>query len=118
MSSTKDKELLAAEFFNEHLAPLAERDRDAAKSFFPLGADSREESYYAEPTRRVMEASDFELRAAHSLADFVKELASLWANEGNEGLAALAPWLLELAEEMGQQAEQSEDVSPFMYVMF
>ena len=118
MNSTKDKELLAAEFFHKLLAPLAERERAAAKSFFPLGADSREESYYAEPARRVMEASDFELRAARSLADFVTELAALWANEGHEELAALAPGLLELAEEMGQREEQAEDVSPFMYVMF
>jgi hypothetical protein len=118
MNSTEDKELLAAEFFDELLAPLAERERAAAKSFFPLGADPRAESYYVEPTRRAMEASDFELRAARSLADFVKELAALWASEGHEELAALAPRLLELAEEMREQEEQTEDVSPFIYVMF
>ena len=118
MNSTKDKDILAAEFFKEHLTPLAARERDREKSFFPLGADQRAESYYAEPTRRVMRVSDFELRAAHSLADFVKELAALWSNEGHEELAALAPRLLELAEEMGAHEEQSEDVSPFMYVMF
>ncbi len=118
MSSTKDKELLAAEFFDEFLAPLAARERDAAKSFFPLGADPWAESYYVEPARGVMEAPDFELRAAQSLADFVKELAALWADEGHEELAALAPRLLELAEEMAEREEQAEDVSPFMYVMF
>lgn len=118
MSSTKDKELLAAEFFDELLAPLAAREREAGKSFFPAGADPRAESYYVEPARGVMEASDFELRAARTLADFVKELAALWASEGHEELAALAPRLLELAEEMREQEEQAEDVSPFMYVMF
>jgi hypothetical protein len=118
MSSTKDKELLAAEFFDALLVPLAARERDRAKSYFPLGADPRAESYYAEPTRRVMEASDFELRAAESLADFVTELAALWADEGHEGLAALAPRLLELAEVMREREEQAADVSPFMYVMF
>ncbi|HKQ54179.1 MAG TPA: hypothetical protein VJT74_17515 [Pyrinomonadaceae bacterium] len=118
MNSTKDQELLAAEFFEELLAPLAKRERDRAKSFFPLGADPQAESYYAEPPRRVMRASDFELRAAQSLADFVTELAALWAGEGNEELAALAPRLLALAEEMNDREEQAEDVSPFMYVMF
>ena len=118
MSLTEDKELLAAEFFYEFLAPLAARERDRAKSFFPLHADPRAESYYVEPTRRVMAAADFELRAAASLADFVTELAALWAREGHEGLAALAPRLLELAEEMREREEQAEDVSPFMYVMF
>ncbi len=118
MNSTKDKELLAAEFFNELLAPLAERERAAAKSFFPLRADPQAESYYVEPTRSVMGTSDFELRAARTLADFVTELAALWTNEGHEELAALAPRLLELAEEMRELEEQAEDVSPFMYVMF
>ncbi|HEY0377629.1 MAG TPA: hypothetical protein VGC87_11960 [Pyrinomonadaceae bacterium] len=115
---TKDKELLAADFFNELLAPLAERERAAAKSFFPLSADPLAESYYVEPTRRVMEAPDFELRAAESLANFVQELAALWTNEGHAELAALAPGLLALAEEMAGREEQADDVSPFMYVMF
>ena len=118
MSSTKDKELLAADFFNELLVPLALRERAADKSFFPLRAEAQAESYYVEPTRRVMTATDFELRAAASLADFVKELAALWASEGHEELAALAPRLFELAEEMGEQEKQAEDVSAFMYVMF
>ena len=118
MSLTEDQDILAAEFFDELLTPLAARERDRAKSFFPLGADSQDESYYVEPPRRVMEAADFELRAAQSLSDFVKELAALWAAEGHEELAALAPRLLELAEEMREREEQAEDVSPFMYVMF
>ncbi len=118
MSLTEDQDILAAEFFNDLLSPLAVRERDRAKSFFPLGADPRAESYYVEPPRRVMAAADFELRAAESLADFVKELTALWASEGHEELAALAPRLLALAEEMGEREEQSEDVSPFMYVMF
>ncbi|HJU55717.1 MAG TPA: hypothetical protein VJ715_14130 [Pyrinomonadaceae bacterium] len=115
---TKDKELLAADFFNELLVPLACAERAAEKSFFPLRAEDEAESYYVEPARRVMTAADFELRAAESIADFVKELAALWASEGHEELAALAPRLFELAQEMGEQEKQAEDVSPFMYVMF
>ncbi|HEX8920765.1 MAG TPA: hypothetical protein VF766_04775 [Pyrinomonadaceae bacterium] len=118
LTDGKDKELLAADFFKEVLVPLALSERAEGKSFFPLCADPDVESYYVEPTRRMMKASDFELRAAESLADFIKELAALWASEGHEELVTLAPRLLELAEEMGEEEIETEDVSAFMYVMF
>jgi hypothetical protein len=116
--SLKEKESLAVEFFQEVLVPLALRERAAGKSFFPLRADPQAESYYAEPTRPLMVASDFELRAADSITDFVEELAALWISEGHEELAAMAPRLIELAREMSEQEKQAEDVSDFMYVMF
>ena len=114
----KDKASLAVEFFKEVLVPLALRERAAGKSFFPLRADTQAESYYVEPTRSLMIASDFELRAADSITDFVQELAALWISEGNEELAAMSPRLIELAREMSEQEKQADDVSDFMYVMF
>lgn len=117
-ASLKDKELLAVEFFQEVLVPLALRERAAGKSFFPLRADPQAESYYVEPTRPSMVAADFELRAADSITDFVQELAALWISEGNEELAAMAPRLIKLARELSEQEKQADDVSDFMYVMF
>jgi hypothetical protein len=114
----KDKEKLAADIFEEVLVPAALDERARGTSFFPLRPDPEAESYYAEPTRRVMAAPDFELRAGDSIAGFIEELAALWAGEGHTELAALAPQLAELAEEMGEQEEGTEDVSAFMYVMF
>lgn len=114
----KDKELLAAEFFNEILLPLALAERAAGKSFFPLRADPEAESYYAEPTRPVMTPSDFELRAAETVADFIDELAALWVSEGHEEHAAMAHRLSELAAEMCEQEESEDDVPPFVYAMF
>jgi hypothetical protein len=115
----KDKDLLAESFFNEVLVPLARACRAEGKQFFPLKADAEEESYYVEPRRRVMAASDFELRAADSMADFVRELSALWISEGNAELAGMATALLALAAELREpEAEGADDVSPFMYVMF
>jgi hypothetical protein len=114
----KDNESVAVEFFQEVIVPLALRERAAGKSFFPLRADPQAESYYVEPTRPLMVASDFELRAADSITDFVEELAALWISEGNEELAAMAPRLIELARKMSEQEKHADDVSDFMYVMF
>jgi hypothetical protein len=114
----KDKELLAESFFNEVLVPLARKLNAEGKSFFPLKADAEQESYYEEPRRRTMTASDFELRAANSIEDFINELAALWISEGHAELAEMAGPLLALAPELRETQAQEGDVSPFMYVMF
>jgi hypothetical protein len=112
------KERSASAFFNEVLVPVALRERAAGREFFALCPDASAESYYVEPTNPSMEAEDFELRAADSVEEFVRELAALWMTEGLEELAAMAPRLAALAAEVREDEEQTDDVSPFMYVMF
>src|SRR5919202_338522 len=74
----------AAEFFREVLAPAALRERAEGREFFALRPEASAESYYTEPTRRAMTKDDFELRAAESVAEFIGELAALWAAEGRD----------------------------------
>lgn len=113
------KDRRAADFFNEVLVPVALRERERGREFFALRPDASAESYYVEPTKRAMRQEDFELRAADSVEEFVRELAALWASEGREELAAaMAPRLAALASEVREDEEQTDDVSPFMYVMF
>lgn len=117
MTEKKDNLAAPAEFFRGVLVPLAEAARREGTSFFPLGPDAQADSYYVEPTRRVMTRADFELRAAESLEDFVEELAALWTAEGHDELAALAPRLRELVVHEADQDDE-EEVSPFIYAMF
>ena len=112
------KDRSAAAFFREVLVPAALRERASGREFFALRPDASVQSYYVEPTTREMRPEDFELRACESVEDFVRELAALWASEGREELAALAPRLAALAREVREDEEQPDDVSPFMYVMF
>jgi hypothetical protein len=114
----KVKDESAAAFFREVLVPVALGERGAGREFFALRPEGEAESYYVEPTRREMRPEDFELRAADSVEDFVRELAALWSSEGREELAAMAPRLAALAAEVREDEEQSGDVSPFVYVMF
>lgn len=113
-----DKDRSATAFFREVLIPVALRERATGREFFALRPDDEAESYYVEPTRSVMEPADFELRAAESVEEFVRELAALWSSEGREDLTAMAPRLAALASEVREDEEQTDDVSPFMYVMF
>jgi hypothetical protein len=108
----------AAAFFDEVLVPVALVERERGRAFFALRPDASAESYYVEPTKRAMKPEDFELRAADSVEEFVRELAALWASEGREELASMAPRLAALASELREDEEQTDDVSPFMYVMF
>jgi hypothetical protein len=112
------KDQRAAEFFREVLTPAALRERAGGREFFALRPEAAAESYFVEPTRRAMAKADFELRAAESVAEFIGELAALWAAEGRDDLAAMCGRLGELAAEFGGGEKQGEDVSPFMYVMF
>ena len=108
----------AADFFREVLVPAALRERESGREFFALRPDAGAESYYVEPTKGSMRPEDFELRACESVEEFVRGLAALWASEGREELAAMAPRLAALAAEVREDEEQRDDVSPFMYVMF
>jgi hypothetical protein len=112
------KDRCASAFFDEALVPVALGERERGREFFALRPDASAESYYVEPTKREMKPEDFELRASESAEDFISELAALWASEGREELASMAPRLAALASEVREDEEQSDDVSPFMYVMF
>jgi hypothetical protein len=113
-----DGDRRAADFFREVLVPLALGERESGREFFALRPDEAAESYYVEPTKRAMKPEEFELRAGDSVGEFVRELAALWASEGRDDLAAMAPRLAALAAEVCEDEEQAGDVSPFIYVMF
>jgi hypothetical protein len=97
-------------FYLEQLVPAAERLRKRGVTLFPLGADDAP-SWYADPP------SYPELTAIEP-ASFGEDLKLLWQSKNLPELAELAVALGSLAGELEIVAEQSEDVSPFVYVMF
>ena len=110
---------MKTDFFEDVIVPLAERVRAAGKSYFPRGPEPELETYFVEPTRKVMTPADFELRATESTEAFLGELTALWRQEGHEELTGMIPRLGELAREIPQPNEaEQEDLSPFMYAMF
>jgi len=114
----QSRDRAASAFFREVLVPAALRERETGREFFALHPDASVESYYVEPMKSEMRPEDFELRAADSVEEFVRELSALWTSEGREELASMAQRLAALASEVREDEEQREDVSPFMYVMF
>jgi hypothetical protein len=97
-------------FYLEKLVPAAEQLRKRGVTMFPLGADDAP-SWYADPPTypELIEIDP---------ASFGEDLKRLWQSKDLPELSDLAVALGGLAGELEVVAEQSEDVSPFVYVMF
>lgn len=99
-------------FFRDKLAPAAEALRARGVHFYTRGREAGSGSAWSAPPA----GEDFE--RFDSPAELLTALAEQWRSEGLPELAALAPELAALAEELELSEEDSEEVSPFVYVMY
>ena len=110
MSSTDEQRL--RRFFAERLVPAAETLRRRGVQLFPLGPEPDAESWYVEgpgPERDFVELPEDGLEDA---------LRALFRERGLPELEALAPALMELSGALEIAAEETPDISPFVYVMY
>jgi len=113
MSSTDDASRARLDaFFREKLAPLAEALRARGVRFYARGTEAEPGSAWSAPPA----GEDFE--RFDSPVDLLTALAEQWRGEGLPELAALAPELAALADELEISEEDSDEVSPFVYVMY
>ena len=120
MSSTdrNDPDAAIRAFCSETFRPLADRVAAEGRRFFPHGPDPAESSYYVRRGRTSMRKADFESPAFQTADEFAGELAAMWKAQGFDALCPLAPAMARLAQQLQQVEEQSDEVSPFVYVMF
>jgi hypothetical protein len=104
-------------FYNE-LLPIARKMLADKKLFFPVVADPNLKTYYI--TRHLQKTSpeDFEIAGCDSPENFALALFKMWSSEGYPELSALAESMSKLAKSLHFAKEQSDEVSPFIYVMF
>ena len=103
-------------FHDEHLAALA---TTAALQAFPLAPDAQCASYWVSRQRSAMQHDDFLAPSCLDEAELARAMAAYWNGAGQPQLAALAPQLAALAAAArGQAAQQSDEVSPFIYTLF
>ncbi len=85
--------------------------------YFRLRPEASVESYFVKRESRRMEKGDFVVPACSSEGDLPGTMQSQWSEE--EGLRALAGDMGRLAEALRREGQQQTDeVSPFIYVMF
>ncbi len=100
-------------FWQRRLRPAAERLKARGVGFFPRGPEREAESWYvAGPPAEAPELVEIPLDGCADL------LRRHWEEAGLPELAALADELVELARACEIEAEESADVSPFVYVMY
>ena|SRR2546423_3944083 len=105
-------------FFFGELMPLAGQLRARGEVFFPLSADPSATTYYTKRDKTAMTAKDFEVAGCDAVESFEQALIALWTSQGYPQLTSLAPALSRLAKSLQHIDQQTEEVSPFIYVMF
>ena len=104
----------AARLFDEVLAPLAARLREAGAVLADVAPRRAADSYF-EPVSRFTRA-DFEIVSGGDPETLRLALLQQWKAEPS--LHDLVEGLVRLAGEVDVEREQSAEVSPFLYVMF
>ena len=110
MSSTDETKI--RDFYREHLVPAADRLRERGVSFFALGPDPDEVTWYVPGPADEPEFTEVEDDTCE------EQLREAWRAEGLAELEALARPLMQLARELELDEEQSAELSPFVYVMY
>ena len=116
-----DPTVLAArvqEVFTTGILPIHEKLREAGRQYFPTAAEPAAASYYVPRARNTLAPADFELGGGASVEGFEQAMRELWTAQGCPELVPLAPALADLARAVRLREELSEEVSPFIYVMF
>ncbi len=75
-------------------------------------------SYYVERENRTMTPEQFEVAGLESPQRLGPALGEFWKKRRMPELAALAAGLSQLAGDLREVEEETDEVSPFIYVMF
>ncbi len=105
-------------FFNKEFVELADKLKRSGRAFLETRLDAKADSYYVTRTKRTMSKADFESAGCRSLESFPDDLTRLWKSKGCEDLLPLVPGMGKLARGLYNLQDQSEEVSPFVYVMY
>jgi hypothetical protein len=65
-----------------------------------------------------MSKQDFEIGGHSTLENFATDLTEFWENNDNSNFCKLIPSLNEIANELYFIQDESEELSPYIYVMF
>jgi hypothetical protein len=104
-----DDEQEMRRFFHERIVAAARASRERGVAYFPLAPEENAESYWG--VRPAGESYVFRVGD-----DLTAELQMLWRDHPE--LHVLAEELAQISRRMADTAEESADVSSFIYAMF
>jgi len=120
MNSTEENTAGLADqdrFLSAFLSVAEEIRRDVG-DLFPLGPDNGSTTYYRNRRKTRMRREDFEVEGLLSLDNLEIALRQMWEEQGLTALASLAPAIVDAARALHGLEEETDEISPFIYVMF
>ena len=114
-----DSERSIEVLFERTLLPIHKELKPKGKALFPQHPDPSLNSFYISRKKTRMNREDFEVAAYEGAAGFASALRRLWDDGSEIDLTGTIGKHAEAARALAEDAEeQTEEVSPFTYVMF
>ena len=105
-------------FFEQELMLLAKELKQQGDIIPWVSLDADASTYYKTRQKTSMSKQDFEIGGHSTLETFAADLTAFWENNDDSKLCKLIPSLTELANELYFVEDESEKLSPYIYVMF
>ena len=105
-------------FFEQELMLLATELKQQGDIIPWVSLDADASTYYKTRQKTSMSKQDFEIGGHSTLETFAADLTAFWENNDDSKLCKLIPSLTELANELYFVEDESEELSPYIYVMF
>lgn len=100
------------DFFYDVLLPIAESAQQQGVEFFPLGPEAKADSYYSDLSGANSYLHEIDL------SDLGTELRQLWASGDFPDLVKIAAALEKFSKLLKEKADETDEISPFIYAMF
>jgi len=105
-------------FFEQELMLLATELKQQGDIIPWVSLDADASTYYKTRQKTSMSKQDFEIGGHSTLETFAADLTAFWENNDDSKICKLIPSLTELANELYFVEDESEELSPYIYVMF
>ena len=105
-------------FFEQELMLLATELKQQGDIIPWISLDADASTYYKTRQKTSMSKQDFEIGGHSTLESFAADLTAFWENNDDSKICKLIPSLTELANELYFVEDESEELSPYIYVMF
>lgn len=105
-------------FFEQELMLLATELKQQGDIIPWVSLDADASTYYKTRQKTSMSKQDFEIGGHSTLETFAADLTAFWENNDDSKICKLIPSLTELANELYFVEDESEKLSPYIYVMF
>ena len=120
-TNTKKKENIHPKiqnFFEQELMLLAAELKQQQDIIPWVTLDVNASTYYKARQKTSMSKQDFEIGGHSTLETFAADFTAYWENNDDSKLCKMIPSLTELANELYFVEDESEKISPYIYVMF